>query len=140
MLIFLIFFLKYVNGGKNKYKMNRPNAPLKFTETIAPNSSFVLNLSNPNTDDEGTQTDLYAPLRNLTIFNLSTNANIEYFINADQSGKLVPAGVIDTQEDKNINNIRVTNLSTTNSVNIVLQFNNDETLLSLKKRELGLNN
>jgi hypothetical protein len=118
--------------------MKQENAPLIFKRTIATNESFVINLSNPNFDDEGTQTDLYAPLKNMVLFNLSGNANVEYYLNADTSGKLAPTGVIATEENKKINFIRVKNLSSVNQAEVTIQFNNDETLLSLKMQELGI--
>lgn len=120
-------------------KMERRNQNLIFNREIPAGDSFIINLSNKNEDDNGVQTDLYAPFKNLTIINNSTGASAEYYLNAELSGKLVPSGVITAEQDKNINNIRIKNLSSTTALKVTLQLDNDYSLIELKKLEMGIN-
>lgn len=119
--------------------MERRNQNLIFNREIPAGESFIINLSNKNQDDNGVQTDLYAPFKNLTIINNSTGASAEYYVNAELSGKSVPSGVITAEQDKNINNIRIKNLSSTTVLKITLQLDNDYSLIELKKLEMGIN-
>lgn len=115
------------------------NSNIYFTRTLAPSASVSFYLRDATlTDDNGLSVRQFAEpkgLRNMTILNTGT-ANIQYNVNG-QGLRLVPAGVIDDRSEQYANQVIITNLDAVNNATFTIQFNNEQTELSVLKRLAG---
>jgi len=86
---------------------------------------------------DSSETDDYAPFKNIQILNTGTE-NLKVYFNNQNGYKLVPAGTILDRTDLNISFLKIVNTSATAVANFTMTLDNDVSEKQLLK-ELVLN-
>ena len=92
---------------------------------IEPKKSFTKNFFDDRDYKEGT------PFKNIILYNIDTACDLELYENSNDEFFLIPSNYIFQKEDREINRLRIKNTNETESVEILLVLNNDDTELSL---------
>jgi hypothetical protein len=90
--------------------------------------AFQVNIPPSNTEfydfESDSETDAYAPFKNIQILNTGTE-DIKVYFNNQKGYKLVPAGTIFSREDMHISYLKLENTSATNSAVFTMTLDND---------------
>lgn len=112
-------------------KRRQQDIDLTFNLTPSANSDDFVDLDSPNTtDDNGVEADDHSPLRNITVNNTG-DTDVVLKRNAQQSGVLVPSGVIFTIEDEETHKFTIINQSGSTQADVTISLNNRETQKSI---------
>lgn len=104
-----------------------------FNNVISPTETAGFDFENQSqVDSLGQETQKYVPLKNITITNTGTET-LRLYYNNEQGYKVIPAGVIFTDEDKHIYRLKIENTGVVNDAVFTFTIDNEITNKELTK-------